>query len=177
NALKPEEIPIRITGSEKCNTCHSLKALGNQQKSWDESAHSKAYNTLLSDKAKIFNKEKGLETPEQNKLCIRCHTTKGILITTDADVTYNVAEGVGCEACHGAGSDYSPAEIMKEEELFIKHGGVVGNEETCLKCHSQNAWNKSEQISESVCPFQDKDFNYKTSFEKIKHPLNKENIK
>jgi hypothetical protein len=177
NALKPEEVPIQITGTEKCNTCHGLKALGNQQKPWEDSKHSKSYNSLLSDKAKEFNRNKGLEEPEQNPLCVKCHTTKGILVIVSSEAGYNISEGVGCEACHGAGSGYSPSEIMKERELFIKHGGTIGNEETCLKCHSRKGWDKSTSVSENVCPFQEHDFNYKSSLEKIRHPLNKENNK
>jgi len=173
SALKPEDIPQQITGTSKCETCHSLKNLGNQQKAWEESKHSNAYFTLLSDKAKSFARSKGLESPENNKLCLKCHTTIGYLDLKDADPAYDKNEGVGCEACHGAGSRYSPAEIMKDEDLFIKNGGIKGNEETCLKCHSKKGGKPNNEISENVCPFQEKDFNYKLYFEKIIHPVSK----
>lgn len=84
-ALKPEEVPVQITGSVKCGTCHSLKNIGNQQKIWEESKHSQAFNSLLSDKAKQFTQSKGLENPEQNILCLKCHTTKHHLGINESD--------------------------------------------------------------------------------------------
>jgi hypothetical protein len=90
--------------------------------------------------------------------------------------SYNIIEGVGCEACHGAGSKYSPDEIMKSPQQFKKYGGMVSGEETCIKCHSLKA-NKEQVINENICPFQTDNFNYKQAFEKIKHPLNKDNFK
>ncbi|HJY63542.1 MAG TPA: multiheme c-type cytochrome [Ignavibacteria bacterium] len=173
SALKPEVLPLQITGSEKCSSCHSLKNLGNQQKVWENSKHSGAYYSLLSDKARSFSHTKGMESPEQNKICLKCHTTKGILEIETVDASYNIKEGVGCEGCHGAGSWYSPAEIMKDEALFLKNNGIKGNEETCLKCHSKIAADKNGKLNESVCPFQENDFDYKPSLEKIKHPLSK----
>lgn len=176
SALKPEIVPLQITGSEKCGTCHSLKNLGNQQKVWEQSNHSKAYSVLLTDKAKAFAVSKGLESPENNKLCLRCHTTRGYLGLSDFDPSFNLKEGVGCEACHGAGSRYSPAEVMKDEGLFIKNGGVKGNEETCTGCHSVKAGKNIVAVTEKICPFQEKDFDYKAYRERINHPLNKENL-
>jgi len=176
SALKPEVIPLEVTGSERCGSCHGLKNLGSQQKVWEDSKHADAYNSLLSDKARAFASSKGLESPEQNKVCLKCHTTKGILENSGINPSYKIAEGVGCEACHGAGSWYSPAEIMKDEALFIKNGGYKGNEETCLKCHSKIGSEKNGELHENICPFQDKDFDYKTFMEKIKHPVNKDNM-
>jgi hypothetical protein len=175
--LKPEDVPLVITGSQKCSTCHSLKNLGSQQKVWEESKHSKAYLTLLSDKAKSFANSKGIKSPEENELCLKCHTTKGFLGLNEIDAAYDKKEGVGCEACHGAGSKYSPAEIMKDEDLFINNGGVKGSEETCLGCHSKKAGKQNGEISENICPFQEKDFNFKSYMEKVVHPVNKEYMK
>jgi len=174
-ALKPEELPLQITGSVKCGTCHELKVLGNQQKWWNESKHTAAYKTLLTSKAKQFAQQKGLESPEKNELCLKCHTTIGFLKINEVDPAYNNDEGVGCESCHGAGSKYSPAEIMKEHELYVKNGGTEKYEEVCYGCHVKKIDNKIAEFDGDKCPFQEKDFDYKSSLEKIKHPLNKEN--
>jgi hypothetical protein len=172
-ALEPEEVPVQITGSVKCGTCHGLKNIGNQQKVWEDSRHSKAFNSLLSDKAKQYTAGKGLEIAEQNKLCLRCHTTKHFLGVDDVDPQYKLNEGVGCEACHGAGLKYSSADIMKEEDLFLNNGGSKGNAETCIKCHSPLA-NKNFGLREDICPFQEKDFDYHLYLKKIKHPISKD---
>mgnify|MGYP001819881094 FL=1 len=44
--------------------------------------------------------------------------------------------GVGCEACHGPGSDYKSMKTMKDREASIAAGLVVPNEETCNSCHA-----------------------------------------
>jgi hypothetical protein len=174
SALEPREVPVVVNGSVKCGECHSLKINGNQQSVWESSRHSQAFKTLLTDKAREYTVKNNLPEPVKNEKCLKCHTTGGFLNTGIA-VTYNIEEGVGCEACHGAGSDYSPAEIMKNEELFIKHGGEKGDAETCLECHSQKK-NSEKILKDDSCPFQDEDFDFKSAFEKIKHPVNKENF-
>jgi len=174
SALKPEETPLIITGSEKCGTCHSLKNIGNQQKIWEDSKHSRAFNSLTSEKAKQFAQSKGLESPEKNPICLKCHTTKHYLDINETDAAYSLNEGVGCEACHGAGSRYSPANIMKEESLFIQNGGLKGNTETCIKCHSPVVKKTDEKISSDICPFQLNDFDYKTYSDKIKHNISRD---
>jgi YVTN family beta-propeller protein len=61
-------------------------------------------------------------------------------------------EGVGCEACHGAGSLYSPEAVMMDEVAAREAGLKPVTRETCLGCH----------VHES--------FNYEVAIEKIAHP-------
>jgi hypothetical protein len=173
NALEPVKDPLYITGSDKCNECHSLKNLGDQYSVWKKSKHSEAYSVLLSDKAKSFAVKIGINSPETDEKCLKCHSTEFSLKGTDKAKFYNIIEGVGCESCHGAGSKYSPAEIMKDENLFISFGGVVGDSRTCKPCHSDTG-NKEQVLKDNACPFQQNDFDYRASLEKIKHPVNKD---
>ena len=175
NALEPGEIPLLIIGSAGCTECHELLKNGNQQKIWNQSAHRKAYTVLFSTEAKDYTIKNNIDLPQNNKLCLKCHTTRYFL-GNEISESYNIEEGVGCEACHGAGSRYLPAETMKDEKIFLKNNGIKGDEKTCLQCHSPSA-NKTMQITESICPFQANDFVYKIEFEKIKHPLAKDNFK
>lgn len=176
NALEPSEDPVVITGSEKCGECHQLQSLGNQQVVWESSKHSQAYKTLQTQKAADFTKKNNIAQPVKNEMCLKCHTTELFLKDFYKTPYYKIDEGVGCESCHGAGSGYSPADIMKDEALFKRHGGVTGDEGTCMKCHSPKA-NKEQKLSADICPFQDEDFVYKTAFDKIKHPVNRDNFK
>lgn len=176
SALEPEKEPVSITGSVKCGECHSLQSLGNQQTIWQSSAHSKAYKMLSSQKAADYVTKNNLVEADKNKVCLRCHTTDGFLEDKEKLGTYKSDEGVGCEACHGAGSKYSPDEIMKSPHQFKQNGGLVSGEETCLKCHNLKG-SKEMKLNEYLCPFQTEDFVYKTELEKIKHPLNKDNFK
>ncbi|MFI5211599.1 MAG: multiheme c-type cytochrome [Ignavibacteria bacterium] len=175
NALKPETEQVYITGSEKCGECHSLQNIGNQSDIWIKSRHSIAYKTLLGDKATDFAAKNNLVKPAENPECLKCHSTEyslGNPLKSEAP-RYSIEEGVGCESCHGAGSLYSPAEIMKDEGFFKSNGGIKGDESTCKNCHSPKG-NKEHRISVDMCPFQENEFDYRTAFEKIKHPLNKD---
>ena len=175
NALQPKQEPISITGSDKCGECHKLKINGNQDSVWENSKHSEAYKTLLSQGAMDFASKNNIEKPSNNKLCLKCHTTANHLEGTPHQSSYRLDEGVGCESCHGAGSNYSPAKIMTDNYQFRHNGGKRGDENTCLECHSVKG-NKDQQLKDSVCPFQVSDFIYKTEFDKIKHPVNKNNF-
>ncbi len=175
NALEPTEEPASITGSQKCGECHSLKINGNQQVVWENSKHAQAYSSLLTQRATDFAAKNGLEQPANNKLCLKCHSTLNHLEGFPKLTTYKFDEGVGCESCHGAGSNYSPAKVMTDNYLFRHNGGKRGDEKTCLECHSP-VGNKEMTLKDNVCPFQSSDFIYKTEFEKIKHPVNKNNF-
>lgn len=174
NALEPSKEPLFITGTDKCAECHGLKNQGDQFTPWKNSKHSGAYTVLFSSKAREFNSANGLKSPENEEKCLSCHTTKGFLSGVAAGEYFKTDEGVGCEACHGAGSHYSPAEIMMVESAFLRNGGIKGDSATCLKCHNPKG-NKEKALKDNICPFQLNDFDYKTEFEKIKHPLNKNN--
>jgi len=176
NALEPAKEDITITGSEKCGECHSLKNLGDQNKVWKNSGHSGAYTVLFSTKAIEFNRNNSLNAPDKEDKCLKCHSTLHFLQGTIPGENFDIKEGIGCEACHGAGSLYSPAQIMKDEDAFIKAGGVKGDEQTCLKCHSVKR-NRNSELKDNICPFQLNDFNYNIEFEKIKHPVNREMVK
>lgn len=170
NALEPKLEPLYITGTVKCGECHGLKVNGNQLEKWKADKHSAAFKTLSGDKARDFASANGLGDPAQNEKCLKCHTTKFSLKDTPTGEFYNIEEGVGCEGCHGAGSKYSPAHIMKNEASFLQYGGIKGDEKTCLKCHNAKG-SKDKKLSDDRCPFQEEDFVFDKEFAKIKHPV------
>jgi len=115
-------------GSGKCKMCHKGDKKGNVWEKWEASAHSKAFETL---------KKKG---EEKNPKCLECHTTafdKGGYKIGDAEAAN--FEGVGCESCHGAGSDYKKMSVMKDHAQSVAAGLAVPNEATCTKCHNKNS--------------------------------------
>lgn len=109
-------------GNKKCKMCHKAEFTA-----WEATSHAKAFD-VLSDEEKA--------KPE----CVKCHIT-GV---TAKDETI---EGVGCEACHGPGSDYKSAKIMSKKKwaadpetykkMAIEAGLVYPTEETCVKCHTK----------------------------------------
>ena len=68
---------------------------------------------------------------------------------------YSVDEGVGCEACHGAGSDYAPVAIMRDKKAAMAAGLRMPTLEGCAHCHR---------------PKDGKPFDAKTAWLKIAHP-------
>lgn len=57
--------------------------------------------------------------------CNACHTT---------DVGSR-RRGVQCEACHGAGEDYWPAEVMIDPDKALMAGLVQPTPAVCRRCH------------------------------------------
>lgn len=117
-----EKASHEFVGDAKCKICHS-----DVHASWMETKHAKAFD-VLSDEEK------------KNEKCIVCHTTgtsdKGVLL-----------EGVQCEACHSAGSDYKNIKIMNKKKwaadpeaykkMAIDAGLVYPDEKVCTKCHTK----------------------------------------
>jgi len=151
----------KYIGVSKCKMCHSSDAKGNQYKIWSESAHAKAYDTLASEAAKKTAERVGLKTdPQKSAECLKCHVA-GFGVKDDLKVeSFNIANGVQCENCHGAGNDYKGLSTMKDRQKAQEAGLVIPTKETCLKCHNPESPNYKE-------------FNYDAYYKKIAHPMPK----
>ena len=139
-AQAADEPSPTIVGSAKCGMCHKKDATGNQLKVWTDSKHAHAFEVLKGEAAIAIAKEKGLGNPWEADACLKCHTTQHFLgAELDAKTKYDIAEGVGCEACHGAGSDYQKMSTMKDHEKALAAGLIVPNKDTCVKCHNADS--------------------------------------
>jgi hypothetical protein len=150
-------------GVESCAMCHKTEKQGSQVSIWQNSRHSKAFETLKTEKANQIAKEKGfktsaVETPE----CLKCHTTGVNLDASMLGKKFKVEDGVQCETCHGAGSAYKDMKVMKDKDLSIKNGLIVHEklETFCTGCHN----------SESPTFV---DMNVEEAWQKIKHSVPK----
>jgi len=104
-------IEINYVGSKKCRICHL-----DVYKSWLTTKHASATSLLTG--------------AEQDSMeCMACHATGSL-------DNAQVITDVGCEACHGAGSEYRKMRIMKNRELAIQHGLTVPAAAVCVKCHN-----------------------------------------
>ena len=147
NAMKaqPKNIGVRI-----CATCHKGPAMGYQFSKWRMSAHAMAYAVLGTDKAYEIAKSEGLKgDPRTSKACLKCHTTAYHQLSGGAMDIISVYEGVGCEACHGAGSNYYPEAIMRDGRAAKAAGLKEVTRQTCLGCH-ENAHNKPFDFDEAM---------------------------
>jgi hypothetical protein len=151
----------KFVGTSQCKMCHQGEKKGDQYKIWEGSKHAQAFKALESADAKKIAEKNGLkkaaaESPE----CLACH----VGATADAaliDKKFDMKQGVQCESCHGAGSDYKAMPVMKDKAKAFAAGLVDTEklgEKLCTKCHSEKALHPM------------KAFKYAEAWAKIKHP-------
>lgn len=154
----------KYVGVKGCSMCHKSDAKGNQFKVWGESKHAKAFTTLTTDAAAKIAKEKGLKTAaSESPECLACHT-----ITADAkllDKTFDPKEGVQCESCHGAGSNYKVMGTMKEKAKAIAAGMTEYKDEAAIEKQCKTCHNEKSPTH--------KEFKFKAMWDKVKHPAKK----
>lgn len=151
-------------GTETCAMCHKTEKQGSQFSIWQNSAHSKAFETLKTDTANQIAKNKGFLKPASETWeCLKCHVTGYNLDATMLGKKFKVEDGVQCETCHGAGSAYKEMKVMKDKKLAIEKGLIIHDklEEFCVSCHN----NESPTFVK---------FDISESWNKIKHDTPKE---
>ncbi len=129
-------------GVETCAMCHKTEKQGNQFSIWQNSAHSKAFETLKTDTANRIAKEKGFSKPASETWeCLKCHVTGYNLDATMLGRKFKIEDGVQCETCHGASSAYKDMKVMKDRNLAIEKGLIVHEklEEFCVSCHNSES--------------------------------------
>jgi len=140
-------------GSKKCKMCHV-----EQYKSWETMKKAKAFELLLPGNAAEVKTKHNLDPAKdysKDESCVKCHATGfghdgGYFIPDAADEdAVKKAEklaDVGCECCHGPGSEYSELhkEIKKSKRTYkddeMYAAGLVKIEEsTCTTCHNDTS--------------------------------------
>jgi Cytochrome c554 and c-prime len=157
-----EEKQRMYVGTDKCMMCHKTEAQGSQYPIWQKSAHSKAYEALAGDAAKAAGAKVGIAEPQKAAECLKCHVTAYGVDAKFLGEKYNVAQGVGCETCHGPGGDYVSMQTMKGLVSgtidLASVGMVMPTKETCVTCHND----KSPTFT---------GFDFDKMFAKIAHPI------
>jgi len=147
-----------IIGTPKCKMCHKAKT-GDQFKIWSESSHANAFETLKSEASVAIAKEQGLGNPWEEPACLKCHVTQAFLgAELHAKTKYVPEEGVGCEACHGAGSAYKSKKVMQDREAAVAAGLKLEAESNCIQCHNEESPTFKE-------------FDFEARWAEIAHPI------
>ncbi|MCP4260955.1 MAG: beta-propeller fold lactonase family protein [Planctomycetes bacterium] len=153
----------KYIGVHTCAECHKGAAMGFQFSKWRMSAHANAYAVLATKKAYEVAKKQGLKvSPQSSPKCLKCHSTAYHQPAKGAVEFYSLKEGVGCEACHGAGSNYYPEAIMTDPRAAKAAGLREVTRQTCFECHKDTI--ECHQYTE------DKPFDFDKALEKIAHP-------
>lgn len=149
----------KYVGVNKCVMCHKGDAKGKQFEIWQDSKHSKAYKTLETEAADKIAKDKGFTTKaSETPLCLKCHILGKDIVPDELTESFDKTEGVQCESCHGAGSEYKAMAIMKDKQKSIENGLMVNTEpvKLCTGCHNSESPTFTS-------------FNYDEMWAKIKH--------
>lgn len=172
---------FQYVGAAVCAECHAEDAIGNQMKIWLASPHAKAFTALGGRKAADIAKKNGITEPKSDVKCLKCHTTGG----GESGVT--AKEGVGCEACHGPGSEYYRANVHVDYESrengyrrAVKSGmypirGIKAlklREKLCLSCHvkTRPCFPENGNVYDYMIPIQTVD-NLQKGNVNFRHPL------
>lgn len=174
---------FEYVGTESCKMCHRKAEDGDQYGKWSASKHAQAFEVLKSEAAVKIAQEKGLKTPaHEAPECLVCHSVgfgRGGYEVKDQSFWNPAADdragtkavkrmaglqGVGCEACHGPGSEYKSMKVMKDIHADTLDGKTVGlntiEAATCTVCHNEKNPNYDKA----------KPFNYAEALKVIAHP-------
>jgi excinuclease UvrABC ATPase subunit len=149
----------QFVGVKTCVMCHKKVEQGEQLKIWEESSHSKAFETLKSEEATKIAGGNAFEKEE----CLICHATAFNVDASLLGKNFKVEQGVQCETCHGAGSEYKSKSIMQDHAKSVAAGMTeyadeAAIEKQCRTCHNE----KSPTY---------KEFDFKKMWAKIAHPV------
>ena len=121
---------MTFVGNDDCAVCHNKTF-----KHWEGTGHASAYETLVKAEH------------EYDPECVGCHVI-GLNYFTGFETIESTPElkGVGCESCHGAGSDHKETQSKDYGRVSVENCEICHNGE-----HSPN-------------------FEFKDYWQKIKHP-------
>jgi hypothetical protein len=129
-----------FVGYEGCQMCHR-----DEFADWERSKHAKAFELLKAGARKAAKHKADLEVDKdytRSDKCIKCHTTgynrPGGYVSLSETPT---RAGIGCEMCHGPGSEYRLIHRSKHagftREEVMAAGQTYGSVDpkVCRQCH------------------------------------------
>ena len=148
--IPAEAHDVKALGATTCSqsTCHSAdkpwpNSSVTQQEyvTWKQNdPHAGSFQTLQTRKAKAIARDLGYSSPTSTKLCLDCHSFN--IAPDHREDTFNQAEGVTCEACHGPASNWLG---VHQTGLYFYQRNIdegmypttdpTARAELCLSCH------------------------------------------
>lgn len=144
----------KFVGTNACVHCHKSghanpqhAVAGKEYSIWANSdPHSRAYSVLFDQKSVDISRNLRLQVPpHENDLCLNCHSTNVPSTQLVTGNQHSLADGVGCESCHGGAGQwlvphklpewqyFSPAQ--KEALGFIETDNLATRARVCAECH------------------------------------------
>ena len=145
----PQDSRATHLGVTSCagSTCHGASepfststVLQNEYTTWlRHDPHAKAYKVLLNEASRRIARNLGLPDAHTAKECLDCHADN--VDAARRGRQFQIADGVGCEACHGGGSTWLGIHISGASHADNVKAGLyptddpVARAELCLSCH------------------------------------------
>lgn len=150
--LAPAEATGRFVGAGSCAAaaCHGgaveRDPKGSEYSVWIQSdRHAVAYTTLFSRRSQEIVRKLGLKPAHTEKTCLACHSLAADASQTAAGRISVLADGVSCEACHGAalhwlephkrGDWKTLGDAEKAQFGFNDTKSILARTTACLDCH------------------------------------------
>jgi len=128
--------PVYV-GVSVCTKCHRGPQAGHTFSKWRNSAHAVAYVVLWNEESKEIARLSGItEEPQEAATCLGCHATASDAEAWEKEDTFDPADGVQCEKCHGPGSEYLALEVMKNPAHARANGLIMPKDRACRMCHN-----------------------------------------
>jgi YVTN family beta-propeller protein len=160
--------PIFI-GAQACGACHDGPEMGSQFSKWRLTGHASAYAVLTLPESKEVVRLSGItEAPQQARMCLGCHATGADTEEWERGQGFRVADGLQCEACHGAGSEYAPEEVMKDQTKAMMLGLRMPTKEDCKTCHRAKGSHEAA--------LKKKPFDLEQAWQAIAHPTSRTSL-
>jgi hypothetical protein len=149
-------------GSPRPDTEHTNMIRRDEYMIWlEQDPHSRAYSDLNSPLGKQIFEKLGLtqndKVPRDNKAryqstynnCLQCHATAIGSINTNGELETIATEGISCESCHGAASNWRTTHyttdftglstVQKSKRGLTNVGDLWQRTNSCVECHVGSA--------------------------------------
>jgi YVTN family beta-propeller protein len=127
----------KYVGAIACATCHGAQSNSRAYATWRMSPHAAAYATLATPRADEIAREMGVTgSPQQADRCLACHATGGGEPAGRFLESFDPAQGVQCESCHGPGSAYLAQAVMLDPVAATDAGLRKVDRTICVRCHT-----------------------------------------
>ena len=150
----PYQAMNKHLGVATCSSsvCHgNVKSTGsydvqlNEYVTWShDDAHSKAYSVLKTERSRAIAAKLGLPNAYDAKICLDCHADNVAEAVRGKE--FNLADGIGCESCHGGAEKWIESHTMKTTSYAdnLKNGmyptaTLTNRAPLCLSCHVGNS--------------------------------------
>jgi hypothetical protein len=115
----------------------------NEYITWSrEDPHAKAYSVLLTQRSRQIAAKLGLQDAHTAKICLDCHADN--VPESRRGKEFNIADGVGCEACHGGAERWLETHSKRssyQENVargMFPSADLAPRTALCLSCHVGN---------------------------------------